>query len=246
MKIILSPSKTMQFTKSIEHMTKPNYYAKAKFLVDYLLSLDKETLFKAWKANESICSESYQYLQDFAEEKIQGPAIFSYTGLVFKKLNANSLSNDALSYLDKNLIILSALFGPLRSFDAICPYRLDFNCKIKIKEFKDLYKFWADDLSCFFNEKLKNELIINLASKEYSKAVLDVIDDKNRVIDIVFYDDKSLKEKATLSKIGRGLMLSYLSSQNVIHIDVIKNFQDGFLFDEKLSSSNKLCFVKGN
>ena len=51
--------------------------------------------------------------------------------------------------------------------------------------------------------------------------------------------------KNTYSKIARGLMVNYLVKNNITNIEDIKNFnQDGYTFNEELSSENLFVFSR--
>ena len=89
-----------------------------------------------------------------------------YDGLCFKNMNREDLDSKDLDYIDKHLFILSALYGAVRPFDLISPYRLDFLMKT---EMGNLYKFWQDEIA---KKVLEDEdLIVNLASDEFSKTI---------------------------------------------------------------------------
>jgi len=147
-------------------------------------------------------------------------------------LNLIDYNRIQLEYLQENVVILSALNGVLNPFDGIKPYRLDMTmkpCGV------DLYKFW--DFDSYFSE----EVIINLASKEFSKLVT-----KNKV-DILFLEYKNDKyvNIATYSKQARGLMLDYMIKNNVRLIADIKEFSlNGYKYSESESSVSSLVFVR--
>ncbi len=154
-------------------------------------------------------------------------AIFFYNGTSFKYLDPKTLSINDINFLQDNLIILSALYGALKPLDLINRYRLDFTNK-------ELYKYWNID----FND----ELIINLASKEYSKLVKS-----NNMITIDFKQliDNKLVTKGMYSKMLRGLFLRYITVNKITNIEDLKNFSyNGYIYDSLNSSNNYFLFVK--
>ena len=63
----------------------------------------------------------------------------------------------------------SGFYGVLKPLDGVTPYRLEMQAKASVNGFRNLYDFWGDSL---YREVLpEDRIIINLASKEYSKCV---------------------------------------------------------------------------
>ncbi len=166
---------------------------------------------------------------------IYNQAIFYYNGISFKYLNPLSLTNEEISYLDNNLYILSALYGVLKPLDNICKYRLDFKDKSLYNEFYNL-----------INEVFKDEdLIINLASNEYSKMLGFI--DCNKIINICFKSHVNSKyvSKATYSKMARGKMLEFMAINKIEDVNDILKFNElDYKYDSLLSTKNNLVFVK--
>ena len=73
------------------------------------------------------------------------------------------------AYIREHLRILSGFYGLLRPFDGVTPYRLEMQARLSVDGKKDLYAFWGGRLA----EHLaaETDLVLNLASKEYSRAV---------------------------------------------------------------------------
>lgn len=74
------------------------------------------------------------------------------------------------TYLQEHLRILSGFYGMLRPFDGVTPYRLEMQARLSVNGCPDLYAFWGDRLA----RALAGEagLVVDLASQEYSRAVL--------------------------------------------------------------------------
>ena len=111
--------------------------------------------------------------------------------------------------------------------------------RLKIDNFNNLYDYWGDSL---YKEVLdESHIIINLASKEYSKCIESYLDKKDKFITIAFMEKCGNKyiSKNTYSKIARGLMVNYLVKNNITNIEDIKSFNlDGYTFNKELSSKN--------
>lgn len=78
------------------------------------------------------------------------------------------INNVDKSWIDKHVVIIDALYGILKPYDLISPYRLDFKTNIGI----DLKATWKD----IINNELKDTKIYNLASKEFSELISHIID----------------------------------------------------------------------
>ena len=66
--------------------------------------------------------------------------------------------------------MLSGLYGVIRPLDLIQPYRLEMGTKLSNGKGSDLYDYWGSDISNVLNED-ESDLIVNLASNEYFKAI---------------------------------------------------------------------------
>ncbi len=74
-----------------------------------------------------------------------------------------------LEYVQCHLRILSAFYGALKPMDGVTPYRLEMQAKAAIGDTKNLYDFWGSRL--YHEVRDDSGIIINLASKEYSKCI---------------------------------------------------------------------------
>ena len=108
-----------------------------------------------------------------------------------------------------------------------------------------LYAFWGRSL---YDELVKNDgEVLNLASKEYSKAVEPYVTGGVRFVTCVFgsLQNGKIKVKATEAKMARGEMVRCCAENNVQHIDGVKNFTvNGYSFDEALSTDTDFVFLK--
>ena len=67
--------------------------------------------------------------------------------------------------------------------DGVTPYRLEMQAKIRI-EMQNLYEYWGDLLYCSVIDD--SRIIINLASKEYSKCIEKYLTPQDRYISVTF------------------------------------------------------------
>ncbi|MCG8802731.1 peroxide stress protein YaaA [Tenacibaculum finnmarkense] len=252
MKIIISPAKSLDFeTKaSTKLYSQPRFLEQSTKLNKQLKTLSPQDLSDLMKISDDLSNLNYQRNQDW-----QTPfnldnakqAIYSFTGAVFKGIDVNSLSEEKIPTLQNNLRILSGLYGLLKPLDLIQPYRLEMGTKLKVGETENLYKFWNDTLVNSLNDELEDdELLVNLASLEYFKAL-----PKKRLkvpmITPVFKDFKNGEYKTvmTYAKKARGLMLRYIIENNVKTIEELKGFNiDNYGFSQEMSTETELYFTR--
>ena len=173
------------------------------------------------------------------------PAVFSYDGLQYQHIAPNVLDEASLKYLGGHLKILSGFYGILSAFDGVVPYRLEMQARLACGGAKNLYAFWGNSL---YDELVKDDNeVLNLASKEYSKAVEPYVTDKIRFVTCVFgsLQNGKIKVKATEAKMARGEMVRRCAEENVQHIDEVKKFTvNGYSFAGELSGVNEFVFLK--
>ena len=252
MKIIISPAKSLDFEKELPtvQFSKPNFLKEAKQIVAELKQLKPLDLSNLMHISENLAQLNWTRNQVFKTPFTNlnsRPAIFAFNGEVYQGIDSYSISEDKLAVLQDKLRILSGQYGILKPLDLIQPYRLEMGTNIKIGQHKNLYDFWKESLTISLNKELKkDELLINLASKEYF-SVLDFKKLKAQVITPEFKDYKNgkLKMISFFAKKARGLMVRYIIDNNVETLETLKKFDiDSYQFDGSLSKGNKLVFTR--
>lgn len=220
--------------------TKPMFMDKTKVIHESLKALDVSQLKSLLKCNDDLVSLNYQRNQNNQLDQAIYTALMSYHGLQYQQIGADLMSQQEMDYLQDHLRILSGFYGVLRPLDAIVPYRLEMQAKLSIDEHQHLYSYWHQEI----NEYFKDEMIINLASKEYSDA-LALCKENMLTIDFKVKNKDKYVTKATLAKMARGAMVRYLAMNQVEEIESIKLFNDfDFVYNEALSSNNHWIFVQ--
>lgn len=225
--------------------TKPYFIDDAKKIIDELRKLKYEDLKELWACSDSLTKKSIEMLRAHSFTSLQTPAILSYDGIAFTHMSPNVFEKDMFDYVEENLIILSALYGALKPFDGVMPYRLEMQAKLAIEGKRNLYEFWGDRIYKYI--KPDDGVIINLASKEYSDVITPYISSDDRLIDIVFVEEHNSKlvTKATFAKMARGEMVRFMAQNKVSSIEEIKSFNVlGFFYREDLSNDKKLVFER--
>lgn len=252
MKIITSPAKLMDITSTakLPRTTTPKFIKEAELIQSHLKEKTPEFLSEMMEISPKLADENWQRNQDWKPNptaKHSSPALYAFTGEVYRGLDAQTLSEDAVSYLQKNYRILSGLYGLLKPSDKIMLYRLEMGRKFKIQQYWNLYEFWKDKITKQLNSELKSkEIILNLASAEYIK-VLDKKKLKAPIINFDFYEMKSGKPKTIVvyTKHARGLMVRFCAENNATTLDDVKAFNlEGYRINEEMSTPQRLVFTR--
>ena len=117
--------------------------------------------------------------------------------------------------------------------------------KVGIGETKKLYEYWGDLL---YRSVIDNSrIIINLASKEYSKCIEKYLTRQDRYITITFCElsgDK-LVPKGTYAKMARGEMVRYMAEKEIENHEDVQTFDRlGYNFRRDLSSEIEYVFER--
>ena len=252
MKIITSPAKLMDITSTAKfpRTTTPKFIKEAELIQSHLKEKTPEFLSEMMEISPKLADENWQRNQDWKPNptaKHSSPALYAFTGEVYRGLDAQTLSEDAVSYLQKNYRILSGLYGLLKPSDKIMLYRLEMGRKFKIQQYWNLYEFWKDKITKQLNSELKSkEIILNLASAEYIK-VLDKKKLKAPIINFDFYEMKNGKPKTIVvyTKHARGLMVRFCAENNATTLDDVKAFNlEGYRINEEMSTPQRLVFTR--
>lgn len=251
MKILLSPAKMMSLETNADwKATTPQFLEHSQEIMNVMKEMSATDLETLMKISKDIADMNVERNQEWSVKptaKKSVSAALAFKGEVYRALNAETLSEDAQKYMNKNVFLLSGLYGMLRPADKIMLYRLEMGSKLDVNGSKNLYGFWKEILTPFFNSKLKkDEFILNLASNEYAK-VLDKKALKVPMVEVEFqdYKDGKLKKIMMYFKHARGAMARYCAENNVQTLDEVKAFDvDGYRYDENLSKENLLIFTR--
>ncbi len=254
MKIVISPAKSIDF-KRVENSTIetiPDFLKEAESLVVKLKKMSSKKIAKMMHLSTDLADLNYNRYQNWEKPLVASetiyPAISAFNGEVYKGFDIYSLTNEEIERAQKTLRILSGLYGILKPMDLIYPYRLEMGTKWEITpKTKNIYSFWGNKLAKYLNEEMeKEEVLINLASTEYFKAV-DLKTIKHRIITPHFKDFKNgeLKIVMMYAKHQRGAMARYIIKNNITNPDELKLYcQDGYSFDVNSSTENDWVFVR--
>ena len=252
MKSITSPAKLMNIENSTEFLkaTTPKFIEEAAFIQSYLKEKSPKYLSELMDISPKLADENWERNQKWKPKptaKDSAPAMFAFTGEVYRGLDANTLDKDEVAYLQKNYRILSGLYGLLKPSDKVMPYRLEMGRNFEFDQYQNLYEFWREKITEQLNYELKaKDIILNLASTEYFK-VLDKKKLNAPVIDFDFYEMKSGKPKTIVvyTKHARGLVVRFCAQTKAKTLNDVKAFNlEGYRIDESMSTKTKLVFTR--
>lgn len=232
MRIIIAPAKKMVVdTDSFAVDSLPQFLEQTEELKNALQSMSPLELQTLWRCNDSIAKQNIERLKRMDLRHGLTPALLAYEGIQYRYMAPGVMENAHLDYLREHLRILSGFYGLLRPFDGVTPYRLEMQAKLAVAGCQDLYQFWGSRPACQL--AAETDLVLNLASKEYSRAVSPYLPRSVQLVTCIFGERKEGKviEKGTKCKMARGQMVRWLAENRITDIDGLQAFdQLGYRF----------------
>lgn len=254
MLFILSPAKNLneKDPAPISEYTLPDLLDQAEKLMEEVRLLSPQQLAELMHVSDKIAllnaERNAVWHTPFTPENAK-QAVYMFNGDVYEGLDAPSLNQKAVDYLQTHVRLLSGLYGLLRPLDLMQPYRLEMGTAFTNARGKNLYEFWDNRITDLLNKTLSDladNTLINLASQEYFKAVrpnkLNA-----RLITPVFKDEKNGKYKiiSFYAKRARGLMVRYAAEHNISEAEQLKDFDyEGYIFNDAASNENEWVFLR--
>ena len=245
--ILMHSSKTMRPHRfGVRPGGSPALLDQATELVAYLRTHSTQQLSRIMAISADLAAKTReQYAQWSTDPDRQAPAVMSFVGDIYSGLRIDSFDPADRAYADTRLRILSGLYGILRPFDGICPYRLEMGCRLPPGRYSNLYRFWGISI---VKQLPASGRIINLAANEYSKTVTPHVE-ADRVLTPRFLtiDPASQQPKFVVvhAKIARGAFARWLLTERITDTPAaIREFSDiGYRYDPALSTPSEPTFV---
>ncbi len=256
LEVIISPAKQMRVARDVfAPRGIPPYPWETERLWRALCDIERTQgpggLQALWGVNEKLLTEIIERLHDFvpvadvdvlddaAVARRVSAAVFSYVGIQYRSMAPEVMDEDALAWLAEHLWILSGLYGCVRPFDAMAPYRLEMGAKLAVDGARDLYAFWGDKPAHAI-EGDGAVTVVNRASVEYARAVLPHLSPSAQVVTCIF--GEALRggkpvQRATASKIARGSMVRWMAEHGVTDAHELEHFDVGYRLAPELSAS---------
>lgn len=246
---ILSPAKSLNDSVDRLAESKPVFMRKAKTINDLINDYAPEELMKLQNISRSLAELNAErnsaWSVDAHDHGI--PALFAFNGDVYQGLDAPSLSDKALERAREGMLILSGLYGVLRPFDAMLPYRLEMGTKMSVGKSPNLHSYWRRDVTRFINSHFEGRTLVNLASKEYASAIgrkaLSIT-----VLDVEFKDFSKgdYKVISFYAKKARGYFARFLLENAPSTIRELQSFNtEGYFWSQAHSTDRKMVFLRG-
>ena len=252
MKLVISPAKSLNYESELptSFSTESSFLSEAQQLNDLLKKKSAKDLSDLMHISPNLGQLNYERNQTWSlpfTSKNSRPAIYAFSGDVYRGLDAYTIQESKLKNLHNTVRVLSGLYGVLKPLDLVQPYRLEMGTKFPVENSKNLYEFWRKKVTKALNDDLKEgELFVNLASQEYFK-VIDVKLLKEPVVQVDFKEFKNDQYKtiAIFAKLARGYMTRFIIENSIETIEGLKDFAiKGYGYDANLSTDTKLVFTR--
>ena len=240
MKILIPTAKEMN--TSLPTVKAKPLCPESQAVLDELTIYSAQELENFYKISAEKAQEEYERIQALKNGTANSyPALQLFDGLMYRNIKRDNLSKVEQAYLEKHLMITSALYGVIPAFAPIAPHRLDFMMKLKVRG-KSLTKHWQ----AAYEESMQEEsLIFSLLSSEFETVFPKEV--REQMVTFKFMEDRDgkLKVHSTISKKARGAFLIALMENQMTSVEEIKKLRfAGFHCREDLSTGKELAFVK--
>ena len=251
---VLSPAKTLDYETApiTQSATLPRFMDQSALLVEDARGLDPDAIRALMGVSEQIAHLNHERFMNWQSESNSDnakQAVLAFKGDVCTGLQAETLSEDDLDFAQTRLRILSGLYGLLRPLDLMQPYRLEMGLKFANQRGKNLYEFWGEQLTDTLNADLvsaKTDVLINLASNEYFKAVKPKLLNAD-IITPQFKDLKNGQYKmiSFFAKKARGVMARYIIDNRITEPEALKSFSEaGYYYSDAQSQGDQWVFLR--
>lgn len=254
MKLVLSPAKSLNYKDQVptQEYTLPHFISESKIVDEVAKELTVDQIRELMGISEALGQLNYtrnqerSYQLNGISETIK-QAVYTFDGDVYTGLDAYTIPQEKIAFMQEHVWLLSGLYGILRPLDLMEAYRLEMGIKLDVHGSKNLYGFWKEKITQYINTQLNaDDVLINLASKEYFSAI-----DKKKLNATIIspefkdYKDGKLKIISFFAKKARGLMARYIIDNQIEDVERLKNFDvEGYRFDENLSTPTEWIFTR--
>lgn len=251
---IISPAKTLDFESAVRNfpVSQPHLTDYSEQLIDICRRLSPQDIASLMSISDKLAGLNAARFAEWTKthnETNSRAAIFAFKGDVYTGLDADTLSDEDITFAQSHLRMLSGLYGLLQPLDLMQPYRLEMGTKLANPKGKDLYAFWGNVITQSLQQALDaqgDNILINLASDEYYKSVKER-QLQAQIVKPIFLDYKSGKYKVVsfYAKKARGLMCRYIIQNRLTNVEQLKDFDlGGYWFDETASTEKELVFKR--
>lgn len=263
LQVIISPAKQMRAAQdAFEVLGIPPFAHETARLHRALLDIERNEgsggLQALWNVSDKLLGSCLDTLHEFKPilknddldnpdiARNVSPAVMSYHGIQYQSMAPEVMDSAQLAWLQSHLWILSGLYGCVRPFHAVEPYRLEMGAKLAVDDVCDLYAFWGDKLARTIVPTGSNTTIVNLASVEYAKAVLPHLAGDATAVTCLFgegiHNGKPI-QRSTASKKARGSMVRWMAANGLEDAGRLTEFNIGYRHAPEISYPGTLVFI---
>ncbi len=224
---------------------RPRFLLEAERLKNWMQEKPPEELQRLWSCSDGIVRQNVERLSGMKLEENLTPALLAYEGIQYQYMAPLVFEEESWNYVQEHLRILSGFYGILMPLDGVVPYRLEMQAKVQIDGKRSLYEFWGDKI-CRSLES-ETDVILNLASEEYAKAVRPWLSERTRFLTCAFKEEQGgrLIQKGTYAKMARGELVRLMAERQVEDLAEICSFTPGgYRFCPEKSTENEWIFLK--
>ncbi len=263
LQVVISPAKQMRTAQdAFDVWGIPPFAHQTARLHQALLGVEREDgaagLQALWNVSDRLLTTCLDTLHEFMPvlsdsdladpdfARRISPAVMSYHGIQYQSMAPEVMDSAQLAWLQDHLWILSGLYGCVRPFHAVEPYRLEMGAKLAVDDARDLYAFWSDKLARAIAPAGSNTTIVNLASVEYAKALLPNLAGDATAVTCLFGEairNGKPIQRSTASKKARGSMVRWMAENKVEDVSGLTAFDVGYRHLPELSNKNTLVFL---
>ena len=251
--VLLSPAKTLDFSPvETPALTQPRLLDETSKLAAVLKKKSPKKLQELMSISSKLAEQNAERFQAFdSPENLANakPALLAFKGDVYRGLEADNFNEEQLTRAQHHIRILSGMYGLLRPFDLIQPYRLEMGTALTVGRKKNLYDFWGDRITQLLKEDIEASgaaLVLNAASKEYSDSVaLEQLGVP--VLEADFRERRGGKLKFITfnAKMARGKLARLVVENQITDLKGLKDLDvNGYCYDEERSQDGVVAFTK--
>ncbi|MDO4797176.1 MAG: peroxide stress protein YaaA [Coriobacteriales bacterium] len=247
MRILIAPAKKMvEDPDAMAPLGLPKFVEDAEVLAAWIRGLSYAEQKSLWKCSDAIARQNAERFAHMDVRHGLTPALLAYDGIQYTYMAPAVFEDGQLAYVQEHLRILSGFYGVLRPMDGVVPYRLEMQAKAVVGGHANLYEYWGDRL--YQAARDASGILVNLASKEYAKAIERYLGPDDRYVTCVFGElvGGRVVQRGVYAKMARGEMVRFLASVQAQEPQAMREFAwSGYAFDRGRSTDTTYVFVRG-
>ncbi len=218
-------------------LSEPRFREQTEYIVSLMLRYSASELVEIFRVSAPIARElQRRFAQFFDVDNSLLPAVDAYDGVVYKHFKGDINAD----YLQSHVRISSLLYGLLRPYDLIQPYRMEGFVRLAGSD-QRVENFWRDIQTQTLIDDVNRMggVLLYLASKEEQSAFnWREVRSKIRVIDFKFMQERDgkLRQVVVYTKMARGEMIRFMMKNNITDPEELKTFEwSGYSYNDSLS-----------